>query len=110
MNVRSSRYRRVAPALVEHRQAFRHPVMLQRASVRPHASHAHDARLVDLSIYGCRIALDVRLEVNDRIWLSFEGSHPIPAAVVWCDGSNAGCKFDAPIDRALFRALTLISE
>lgn len=110
MIVRNSRYRSVAPALVEHRKAFRHPVVLQRASVRRHATPAHDAQLLDLSIYGCRIATDASFEANDRLWLRFEGSRPVAATAVWCNGTNIGCRFDDPIEKTLFRTLTLITD
>ena len=110
MGLRLSRYRRAEPALVEHRNALRHPVTLQRASIRHHADHAQNAQLLDLSIYGCRIATEVNFEANDRVWLRFEGSRPIAATAIWSDGSNIGCRFDAPIDRALFRRLSRAND
>ena len=110
MSLRNSRYRSPAPALVEQRKAFRHPVVLQRATVRRHAALAHDAQLLDLSIYGCRVATEVKFNANDRLWLRFEGSNPVAATAVWCSDNNIGCRFDAPIERTLFRALTLITE
>jgi hypothetical protein len=110
MNVRHSRFRRVAPARIEQRRAFRHPVVLQRGSIRHHGTHAHDAQLIDLSIYGCRVASETRVKPDDRLWLRFEGSRPVAATAVWCDGENIGCLFDEPLDKALFRRLTLIWE
>lgn len=109
MALRNSRYRSVAPALTEQRRAFRHPVVLQRASLRRGVTPAHEAHLLDLSIYGCRIATDASVEANDRIWLRFEGSGPVAAIAVWCNGGNIGCRFDAPIERELFRTLTLVT-
>lgn len=108
--MRNSRYRSVAPALADQRQAFRHPVVLQRASVRRQAAPAHDARLIDLSIYGCRIATEACFQPNDRLWLCFEGSCPIAATAIWCKDSHMGCRFDAPIEKTLFRTLTLIVD
>ncbi|WP_184475156.1 PilZ domain-containing protein [Rhizorhapis suberifaciens] len=110
MGLRLSRYRRVEPALVEHRGALRHPVILQRASIRHHADHGHDAQLLDLSIYGCRIATEARFDADDRVWLRFEGSRPVAATTVWSDGGSIGCRFDAPIDRALFRRLSRAND
>jgi hypothetical protein len=110
MALRNSRYRSVAPALAELRRAFRHPVVLERAAVRRHAAPAHEAQLLDLSIYGCRIATDASVEANDRLWLRFEGSRPVAATAVWCSGSNIGCRFDAPMERELFRTLTLVAD
>lgn len=110
MAIRNTRYRSVAPALIEQRRAFRHPVMFRRASVRRHAAHEHEAQLADLSIYGCRITTKASCEVNDRIWLRLNGSLPIAATAIWSDGNSIGCRFDAPIDKALFRSLTLAAE
>lgn len=110
MAFRNTRYRSVAPALIEQRRAFRYPVLFQRASVRCHASREHEAQLADLSIYGCRITTKASCEINDRIWLRLNGSFPIAATAVWSDGDNIGCRFDTPIDKALFRSLTLPPE
>lgn len=110
MNMRHSRFRRVAPARIEQRSAFRHPVVLQRGSVRHHGKHAYEASLIDLSIYGCRVTTDARIDPHDRLWLRFEGSRPVAATAVWCDDGNIGCLFDAPLDKALFRKLTLVLD
>lgn len=110
MNFRHSRFRSVAPARIEQRAAFRHPVVLQRGSVRQHGAPAHDARLVDLSIYGCRVATDAGIKADDRLWLRFEGSRPVAARAVWSEGGNIGCLFDEPLDKVLFRRLTLVSD
>ena len=109
MNFRHSRFRSVAPARIEQRAVIRHPVVLQRASVRQHGCPAHEAQLVDLSVYGCRVATDANVEANDRLWLRFEGSRPVAGRAVWCEGGNIGCLFDEPLDKALFRRLTLSS-
>ncbi|WP_419810031.1 PilZ domain-containing protein [Sphingomonas sp.] len=64
-----------------------------------------DARLLDLSIYGCRLAAEVR-DVGERLWLRFDGGAPIEATVVWAAAGRLGCRFDAPIARQLMRDLT----
>lgn len=104
MALRNSRYRSV---LTEERRTSRQAVVLERVSVRRHTMRAHEAHLVDLSIYGCRIATDASVEANDRLWLRFEGSRPVAATAVWCEGDHIGCRFDAPIEKTLFRTLTL---
>lgn len=85
-------------------------MVLERVSIRHQASYAKEAQLVDLSIYGCRVATDAHVEPDDRIWLRFEGSRPVAATAVWCDGRNIGCLFDAPLEKELFRSLTLVAE
>jgi PilZ domain len=107
MGYMTSQYRKVEPARLEQREVARHPVLLGKATVRRHAKHPVEARLVDLSIYGCRVLLDGSFKVGDRLWLRLAGSHPISATAVWAEGDRLGCKFDEILDRALFRELTL---
>ncbi len=107
MTLASSQYRRVEPARIEQRTVERHSVLLHRSTVRGHGRQAIDAELVDLSIYGCRIEADHSFKENDRLWLRFSSSNPVPATAVWSEGSTLGCRFDEPLDRSLFRALTL---
>jgi hypothetical protein len=107
MGYMTSQYRKVEPARLEQRQAQRHPVLLDRASVRDSDKEPLEASLVDLSVYGCRVLIDGGIKVGDRIWLRLAGSHPISATAVWAEGNRLGCKFDEMLDRALFRELTL---
>jgi hypothetical protein len=105
----TSQYRKVAPARLEQREAVRHSVQLGKATVRRHAKHPIEARLVDLSVYGCRVLIDGSVKVGDRLWLRLAGSGPISATAVWAEGDRLGCKFDEMLDRALFRELILHS-
>lgn len=107
MGYMTSQYRKVEPARLEQREVMRHPVLLQKITVRHTTKHAIEARLVDLSIYGCRVLLAGSFKVGDRLWLRLAGSNPISATAVWSEGDRLGCKFDEILDRALFRELTL---
>ncbi len=106
MGYMHSQFRKVEPALVEQRQAPRQAVSLQRATVRRHSKLPEQTCLVDLSIYGCRMLVDQRYKAGDRLWLRLNEGAPIAATAIWCEGGKLGCRFDAPIDRTLFRALT----
>lgn len=110
MGYMTSQYRKVAPARIEQREVVRHPVLLQRATVRLHAKHAKEARLVDLSVYGCRLLTDATFKLGDRLWLRLAGSQPISATAVWSEGGRLGCRFDEALDRVLFRELTLLND
>jgi len=37
-------------------------------------------------------------------------SSAIAACTVWCDGGKLGCRFDEPLERDLFRSLTLVFD
>jgi hypothetical protein len=109
MATRLSQYRTVAAALIEQRAAARHLVLVARAKVSRRGSEPVEAVLHDVSIYGCRLACTVPHAPGDRIWLRISGDLPIAAIVAWNDGAYIGCRFDAPLDRKLVRALTLAS-
>lgn len=108
MGLATSAYRKVAPARIEQRRIERHPVVIKKATVRGHSRQPVEAELVELSIYGCRLAVDATYKIHDRLWLRFEGSNPIGAVAVWTKYGELGCRFDAPLDRVLFRSLTLL--
>jgi hypothetical protein len=107
MGYMTSHYKKVGPAQVEQREVVRHPVLLGKATVRRHAKYPIEARLMDLSVYGCRVSINGGVNVGDRLWLRLAGSHPISATAVWAEGDRLGCKFDESLDRTLFRQLTL---
>ncbi len=108
MATRISQYRAVTPALVEQRSEARHRILVTPATVRKLGDEPDEALLRDLSVYGCRIASPNDYPVDERLWLRFNGSMPIAATVVWNEGGQIGCRFDAPIERSLMRALTLV--
>jgi hypothetical protein len=99
-----------APAWVEQRKVYRHPVALNRAKVRKLGQPSEPATLIDLSISGCRIETDAILMKDDRLWLRFENGEALVAKAIWCRDGQVGCQFDATLDKGLFRALTLITE
>lgn len=87
----------------------RHGATITRATVRRHAAPAATATLLDLSIYGCRLAATLPVEADERLWVRLDGGLPIAASVVWVEGEEIGCRFDEPISTAQVRALTLIA-
>lgn len=108
MGLATSAYNKVLPARIEQRSISRHSVVIKRATVRGHGRQPVDAELIDLSIYGCRLSVGANFNAQDRIWLRFVGEKPIAATTIWSEGEQLGCRFDEPLDRALFRALTLV--
>lgn len=107
MAVRTSQYRTPEPALVEQRQADRHPVVIQKAAVRRTRAAPVEARLQDLSIFGCRLTCAALATAEERVSLSIQGGSPIGATIVWARDGLIACRFDAPISGGMVRALTL---
>ena len=108
MATKLSQFRAVGPASVEQRSEPRHRILVSRATVRKHGEPPVEATLRDLSIYGCRLRCAAELASGERLWLRLHGSMPVSATVIWNDGETMGCRFDAPIERGLMRALTLV--
>jgi PilZ domain len=108
MTLMTSQYRKVAPARIEQREIGRQPVLLQRTTVRRHGKQPIEAELVDVSIYGCRINCAQDFDAGNRLWLRFSGASPVGATIVWAEAGVLGCRFDEPLDRTLFRGLTLV--
>jgi len=107
MATKLSPWRKVEPAALDQRTGPRYRVAVSRASVRGHGQQPQAALLHDLSAYGCRLSgVDDQPE-GERLWLRLAGSLPVAATVVWARDDQLGCRFDAPLDRALMRALTL---
>lgn len=89
---------------VDLRRAPRHALSITRATVRGLGEEPGDAKLVDLSIYGCRLQA-IERQQGERLWLRFDGSWPVGATVVWVKGDRVGCRFDEAIPNALMRQL-----
>lgn len=107
MGYMTSRYRTPEPARLVQREAACHPVLLQRATLSKSGKEADEARLLELSVYGCRLSIDGRYKPGDRLWLRFAGANPIAGTAIWYEAGKLGCRFDEVIDRMLCRALTL---
>lgn len=108
MATRLSQFRSVTAALVEQRSEQRHRILVTPATIRKLGDEPDEATLRDLSVYGCRISCLAEYPAGERLWLRFNGSMPVAGTVVWNDGGQIGCRFDAPIERSLMRSLTLV--
>jgi len=106
MATRLSQYNSVVPAQIERRAEPRRRVYLSRVTLK-NRGRVREARLHDLSIYGCRVACDALHKSGERVRVQLFGRESAEAIVVWCTDGFLGCRFDAPIARETVRALTL---
>lgn len=90
----------------DQRRAERSTATIERVTVRDHGQEALDARLLDVSIYGCRVAVASPADIGERISVRLAGGWPIPANVMWVEGDRMGCRFDKPIPHTLMQDLT----
>ena len=94
----------------ERRRADREMMIVTRATVRSHGEAPGDAKLLDLSIYGCRLRVAVPPQPGAQLWLRLDGGWPVRATVVWADPDRIGCRFDEPIANDVMRRFTRIER
>ena len=59
----------------------------------------------DVSEEGCRIEFVDRPNLNERVWVKFQGLTAIEGSVAWVKDHSAGIEFDRPIHPAVFEDL-----
>jgi hypothetical protein len=61
------------------------------------------ARIVDITVLGCRIELTSRLNAQDFLTLAVPGLGCLGTVVVWAQGASAGLQFRQPLHEAVLR-------
>jgi hypothetical protein len=56
----------------------------------------------DASSHGCKVEFVERPEMQECVWVRFEGLEPLEAHVRWLEGHCAGLQFSRPIHPAVF--------
>lgn len=95
---------------------FRKPgVQAPRRSARVHAEAEvqlrrsgqlnYSVQVFDLSREGCRLEFVERPQLDEMVWIKFEGLESIEATVCWTEGFCAGVEFSRPIHAAVFDLL-----
>lgn len=62
-------------------------------------------RVLDLSTTGCRLDVVDRPNLDERVWIKFDGLGAIESRVCWVAGFKVGLKFANPIHPAVFDQL-----
>jgi hypothetical protein len=73
---------------------------LRRAGQNNYRVHAYD-----ISPRGCRVEFVERPDINERVWVKFEGIEAIEASVRWTANFTAGLQFAQAIHPAVFSML-----
>jgi hypothetical protein len=74
-------------------------------SLRRSAQLNYRVRAFDASPYGCKVEFVERPELEERVWVKFEGLDAIEGLVVWVEGFIAGVEFVRPMHQAVFEGL-----
>src|SRR5439155_25509024 len=62
-------------------------------------------RAYDVSRFGCKIEFVERPELDERVWVKFEGLDAVEGMVCWVEGFVAGVEFVRAIHPAVFDML-----
>jgi hypothetical protein len=74
-------------------------------SLRRSGQLNYNVRAYDASLHGCRVEFIERPQLDERVWVKFDGLQPLEAEVCWVEGFAAGLNFVNPIHPAVFSRL-----
>ena len=70
-------------------------------TVRERHWRAQPARLLDLSLTGCRVS-EVHIRVGQKIWVTLGDLSGIEAVATWTRTGETGLRFEVPLHVAVF--------
>ncbi len=79
------------------RVQFSADVMLRRSG-----KQSYRVKIFDVSPHGCKAEFVERPELDERLWVKFEGMDSLEAMVCWVRGFEVGLEFEKPIHSAVF--------
>jgi hypothetical protein len=79
------------------RVPIRAMVKLRRRGHHNFTVHVHD-----LSPEGCKLEFLERPEIDETVWVKFEGLELLQATVCWIEELRVGVEFERPIHSAVF--------
>jgi hypothetical protein len=97
--VSDSAARKPSPRRAE-RRVLAGQAVLRRAGGPPFTTQAFD-----LSSHGCCCEFVERPQIDERVWIKFDGLESVEANVSWVEGSSAGFRFSKPIHPAVLDML-----
>jgi hypothetical protein len=71
----------------------------RRARLKNEQARESEARVLDLSDRGCRLAPAESLEIEQKLWIELPGLEARAGSVIWSADGEAGCSFDVPLYR-----------
>jgi hypothetical protein len=74
-------------------------------SLRRSGQNNYRVRVFDASLHGCRVEFVERPQLDEQLWVKFDGLQPLEAGVCWIEGFAAGVNFRQPIHPAVFDRL-----
>ena len=72
-------------------------VMLRRSGQR-----GYRVKICDVSPHGCKAEFVERPNLDEHVWVKFDGLDSLEAMVCWIRGFEVGLEFERPIHPAVF--------
>ena len=73
--------------------------------LRRRGHHNFTVQAYDLSREGCKLEFLERPQLDETVWVKFEGLELLQATVCWIEANVAGVEFARPIHAAVFDML-----
>ncbi len=73
--------------------------------LRRRGHHNFTVQVFDLSREGCKLEFLERPQLDETVWVKFEGLGLLEATVCWVENNLAGIEFARPIHAAVFERL-----
>lgn len=70
--------------------------------LRRRGHHNFTVQVFDLSREGCKLEFLERPQLDETVWVKFEGLELLEATVCWVEGLHVGVAFARPIHPAVF--------
>jgi hypothetical protein len=74
-------------------------------SLRRPGQLSYRVNVLDASLHGCRVEFVERPNIDEQLWVKFDGLQPLECEVCWVQGFTAGVNFVQPIHPAVFAQL-----
>lgn len=74
-------------------------------SLRRSGQLNYRVRIFDASLHGCCVEFIERPNLDEQLWVKFDGLQPLQAEVCWVQGFLVGVNFEQPIHPAVFDCL-----
>lgn len=93
--------RAVGPA----RKSKRVPIVAM-VKLRRRGHHNFTVKVFNLSREGCKLEFLERPQLEETVWVKFEGLELLQAKVCWLEDLRVGVEFERPLHPAVFETLS----
>jgi hypothetical protein len=89
------------PKVQAARKSARVPIKAM-VKLRRRGHHNFTVKVYDLSREGCKLEFLEKPQLDETVWVKFEGLELLMATVCWIEEQTVGVEFERPIHSAVF--------